>query len=76
MTIRIKKHGYQPSFIEQCDRFMSGFLSVEENRNWVNERLLDAMVEALFKQNMLTESQRRDICAELRIDILTASSHS
>ena len=75
MTIRIKKSDAQPSFVEQCSSFMSDYLSIERNRNWVNERLLDAMVEALFKQKMLTESQRRDICAEVKIDVLTSSSH-
>ena len=75
MIIRIKKSDYQTSFIEQCDSFMTDYLSKEENLNWVKERLLDAMVEALFKQKMLTESQRRDIRAELKIDILTFSSH-
>lgn len=75
MIIRIKKSDYQTSFIEQCDSFMPDYLSKEENLNWVNERLLDAMVEALFKQKMLTESQRRDIRTELKIDILTFSSH-
>lgn len=75
MIIRIKKSDYQTSFIEQCDSFMPDYLSKEENLNWVKERLLDAMVEALFKQKMLTESQRRDIRAELKIDILTFSSH-
>ena len=74
MTIRIKKPDHQTSNTEQCDSFMPDYLSVEGNRNWVNERLLDAMVEALFKQHMLTESQRRDIRAELKIDILTFSS--
>ena len=74
MTIRIKKPDHQTSNIEQCGSFMPDYLSVEGNRNWVNERLLDAMVEALFKQHMLTESQRRDIRAELKIDILTFSS--
>ena len=54
---------------------MPDYLSKEGNLNWVNERLLEAMVETLFKQKMLTESQRRDIRAELKIDILTFSSH-
>ena len=75
MAIRIKKSDAQTSFAEQCGSFMSDYLSIEGNRNWVNERILDAMVEALFKQNMLTESQRRDMRAELKIDILTFSSH-
>ena len=75
MIIRIKKSDYQTSFIEQCDSFMPDYLSKEGNLNWVNERLLEAMVETLFKQKMLTESQRRDIRAELKIDILTFSSH-
>ena len=32
---------------------------------WIMERLRDAMAEALLKQGLLTEAQRRELCAFL-----------
>ena len=42
----------------------------EHPKEWITERLCAAMIEALFKQNMITESQRREICHILKCDIL------
>jgi hypothetical protein len=44
---------------------------VEEcKKGWITERLYAAMIEALFKQELITESQRRELCHILKCDIL------
>lgn len=42
-------------------------------KEWIMERLQYAMVEALFKQGLLTEAQRRELCRILKCDILNSS---
>ena len=41
-------------------------------KEWIMERLQYAMVEALFKQGLLTEAQRRELCRILKCDILNS----
>lgn len=41
-------------------------------KEWIMERLQYAMVEALFKQSLLTEAQRRELCRILKCDILNS----
>ena len=42
-------------------------------KEWIAERVQYAMVEALFKQGLLTETERRELCRILKCDILNAS---
>ena len=42
----------------------------EPKKKWITERLHYAMVEALFKQGLLSEVQRRELCVILKCDIL------
>lgn len=42
-------------------------------KEWIAERVQYAMVEALFKQGLLTEAERRELCRILKCDILNAS---
>ena len=42
----------------------------EMNKEWLLERIHYAMIESLYKQNMITEAQRRELCAILKCDIL------
>ena len=39
-------------------------------KEWIAERVQYAMVEALFKQGLLTEAERRELCRILKCDIL------
>ena len=42
-------------------------------KEWIMERVRYAMVEALVKQGLLTETQRRELCRILKCDIPNAS---
>ena len=42
-------------------------------KEWITERVQVAMAEALFKQGLLTEAQRRELCRILKCDILNTS---
>ncbi len=49
---------------------MTTYYIEECKKEWITERLYAAMVEALFKQKLITEPQRRELCAVLKCDIL------
>lgn len=52
---------------------MSTYPVEQFKKEWIMERVRYAMVEALFKQGLLTEAQRRELCRILKCDILNAS---
>ena len=41
-------------------------------KDWMTERVLSAMAEAMFKQGLLTEAQRREVCRILKCGVRNA----
>jgi len=56
----ISEGGVTTYYVEEC------------KKEWITERLYAAMVEALFKQKLITETQRRELCVALKCDILNS----
>ena len=61
---------HKMSYLNRTEVSVTEYPIEEHPKEWITERLCAAMIEALFKQNMITESQRREICHILKCDIL------
>lgn len=60
-------------YLEISEGKMPTYPVEQFKKEWIMERLQYAMVEALFKQGLLTEAQRRELCRILKCDILNSS---
>ena len=49
---------------------MTAFSIEDFGKERITERLYDAMADALYRQGLLTEAQRRELCAILQRDVL------
>ena len=60
-------------YLNEAEGSMPTYPVEQVKKEWIMERVRYAMVEALFKQGLLTETQRRELCRILKCDIPNAS---
>ncbi len=57
-------------YLNESEGSMPAYPVEQFPKEWIAERVQYAMAEALFKQGLLTEAERRELCRILKCDIL------